>query len=72
MIFTDLAGSTALSQRLDAASAEELREAHFALLRAEVGAAGGVVVKNLGDGLMVICDTPTARVGVRGGHAAGG
>ena len=60
VIFTDLAGSTALSQRLDAASAEELREAHFALLRAEVGAAGGVVVKNLGDGLMVICDTPTA------------
>jgi adenylate cyclase len=62
VIFTDLAGSTALSQRLDVASAEELREAHFGLLGAEVAAVGGVVVKNLGDGLMVICETPTAAL----------
>ncbi len=62
VIFTDLAGSTELSQRLDAASAEELREAHFVLLRGEVGSAGGLVVKNLGDGLMAVCDTPTAAL----------
>ena len=39
---------------------EKLREAHFGSLRAAVDTAGGTVVKNLGDGLMVIGDTPTA------------
>jgi class 3 adenylate cyclase len=59
VIFTDLVGSTALAQRLDASTGEQLREVHFGLLRAAVDTAGGTVVKNMGDGLMV-CDTPTA------------
>ena len=40
VMFTDLVGSTALSQRLDARAAEELRKAHFAVLRSEVAAVG--------------------------------
>ena len=53
MLFTDLVGSTALSATLGPEASDELRATHFGVLRAAVGAAGGVEVKNLGDGLMV-------------------
>jgi class 3 adenylate cyclase/tetratricopeptide (TPR) repeat protein len=53
-VFTDLVGSTALSSRLDAEVADELRGTHFALLRSAIEAHGGQEVKNLGDGLMVV------------------
>lgn len=53
VLFTDLVGSTALSSRLGAGAAEELRRTHFGLLRGAVAEHGGREVKNLGDGLMV-------------------
>src|ERR1700693_1485287 len=62
VLFTDLVGSTALSQRLDTRSAEELRNGHFAVLHNEADLAGGTVVKNLGDGLMVVFDSPRAAL----------
>jgi len=53
ILFTDMVGSTELSTGLDANTADELRQTHFGLLRAALNAAGGIEVKNLGDGLMV-------------------
>src|SRR3954447_23409118 len=62
VLFTDLVGSTALSARLDPATDDRLRDAHFTQLRAAVDAVGGTVVKNLGDGLMVIFDSARAAL----------
>jgi class 3 adenylate cyclase/tetratricopeptide (TPR) repeat protein len=53
-VFTDLVDSTATAARLGPEAAEELRQSHFRLLRGSVSASGGVEVKNLGDGLMVM------------------
>jgi class 3 adenylate cyclase len=58
-LFTDLVDSTALGQRLGADGAESLRQTHFGLLRSAIEAAGGVEVKNLGDGLMVAFTSPS-------------
>jgi class 3 adenylate cyclase len=54
VLFTDLVDSTALSSGLGATKAEELRRAHFTLLRAPVAKHGGREVKNLGDGIMAV------------------
>jgi class 3 adenylate cyclase len=53
VMFTDLVGSTALAERVGPEAAERLRREHFDLLRGPVDGYGGLVVKNLGDGLMV-------------------
>ena len=50
VLFTDLVGSTALSQRRDPAVAEDVHDAHFSAVRDAVDEAGGRVVKNLGAG----------------------
>ena len=62
VIFTDLVGSTAMSQRLDTAATDALRDEHFGLLTAEATPVGGTVVKNLGDGLMIVFDAPTVAL----------
>jgi class 3 adenylate cyclase len=49
-VFTDLVDSTAIAAALSPVEADDLRRRHLDLLRAEVTAAGGVEVKNLGDG----------------------
>ena len=53
VLFTDLVGSTALLSALGDDAADELRRAHFSLLRGAIAAHRGREVKNLGDGLMV-------------------
>lgn len=58
-VFTDLVDSTATAARLGPDAAEELRQAHFRLLRGAVVASGGTEVKNLGDGLMVMFSSPS-------------
>ncbi|MGO9875721.1 MAG: ATP-binding protein [Acidimicrobiia bacterium] len=58
-MFTDLVDSTATAARLGPDAAEELRQTHFRLLRGAVVASGGVEVKNLGDGLMVMFSSPS-------------
>ena len=58
-LFTDLVGSTELSSAMPASDAEALRQTHFGLLRGAIQASGGREVKNLGDGLMVVFQSPS-------------
>jgi class 3 adenylate cyclase len=62
IVFTDVVGSTELSQRLSPASADEVRRAHFSVLRQAVAAVGGTEVKSLGDGLMVVFTSASAAL----------
>ena len=62
VLFTDVVGSTALSQRLSVDLADEVRRRHFAVLRQAAVEAGGTEVKNTGDGLMVVFATASAAL----------
>ena len=63
VLFTDIVGSTQLWGRLGDDAAEELRRAHFALLRDVVAETGGREVKSLGDGVMVAFVSPLEALG---------
>jgi class 3 adenylate cyclase/pimeloyl-ACP methyl ester carboxylesterase len=52
ILFTDLAGSTALTQRLGDAGAQDLLRAHNAVVRACLREHGGTELKTMGDGFM--------------------
>lgn len=54
VLFTDIVGSTELIDKAGETAAHEIRQRHFALLASVAEKRGGRVVKNLGDGLMVI------------------
>jgi len=58
VVFADLAGSTALHERIDSESARGLMESYYATLRAAVERRGGTVVKLLGDGVMAAFGVP--------------
>ncbi len=58
ILFTDLASSTALTQRLGDAKAQELVRAHNTIVREAVAAQGGSEIKHTGDGIMA--SFPTA------------
>ena len=62
MLFTDVVGSTELSQRLSSEAADEVRRGHFSILRQALAEAGGTEVKNLGDGLMVVFGSASAAL----------
>lgn len=57
LLFTDVVGSTGFF-----AESDDVRRAHFQLLRDATTAAGGTEVKNLGDGVM--CTFPSASAAV--------
>jgi class 3 adenylate cyclase/DNA-binding CsgD family transcriptional regulator len=63
ILFTDLVGSTRLLRRMGDDLAEEVRRAHFSLVREAVAAKHGREVKNLGDGLMVVFPSALQAVG---------
>ncbi|HEY6426426.1 MAG TPA: adenylate/guanylate cyclase domain-containing protein, partial [Acidimicrobiales bacterium] len=63
ILFTDIVGSTELSQRLSAEVADAVRREHFSILRRAIAEAGGTDVKNLGDGLMVVFGSASAALG---------
>jgi class 3 adenylate cyclase len=63
LLFTDLEGSTALTERLGDARAQELLRIHNRLIRDQVAANHGFEVKALGDGFMVAFQS--ARRGLR-------
>ncbi len=58
-VFTDLVDSTAIASRLGPDAAEELRQAHFGILRGAASGAGGIEVKSTGDGLMLMFTGPS-------------
>ena len=58
ILFTDLVSSTALTQRLGDAKAQELVRAHNAIVREALAAQGGTEIKHTGDGIMA--SFPTA------------
>ena len=62
ILFTDVVGSTELSQRLSPETADEVRRGHFSILRQAIAEAGGTEVKNLGDGLMVVFASASAAM----------
>jgi class 3 adenylate cyclase len=53
ILFTDIEGSTALTERLGDQRAHEVLRAHNAVVREEVAAHGGFEVKSQGDGFML-------------------
>jgi len=58
ILFTDIADSTALTQRLGDAQAQELVRAHNTIVREALAAHGGTEIKHTGDGIMA--SFPTA------------
>ncbi len=53
ILFTDIEGSTAMTERLGDQRAQEVLRAHNAIVREQIGAHGGFEVKAQGDGFMV-------------------
>jgi len=61
ILFTDIVGSTALSQRLSAEGADDVRR-RISPFCASHRQHGGVEVKNLGDGVMVVFTSASAAL----------
>jgi adenylate cyclase len=59
LLFTDLVASTEIAHRLGEDAAEDYRRDHLRLLRQAVSSCGGEEVKNLGDGLMIVFESPS-------------
>jgi class 3 adenylate cyclase/tetratricopeptide (TPR) repeat protein len=61
IVFTDLKGSTALGERLDAESLHALKKRYFAAMAAEIRRHGGTVEKYIGDAIMAVFGLPRAH-----------
>ena len=62
ILFTDIVGSTGLSQALSPSAADELRRTHFSILRQAIAETEGTEVKNLGDGVMVVFQSASSAL----------
>jgi len=62
ILFTDIVGSTSITERLGDQMAQELIRTHNDIVRRNVGSAGGFEVKSMGDGFMIVF--PAALQGV--------
>jgi class 3 adenylate cyclase len=62
LLFTDLARSTELLDRLGEGAGERVRREHFAILRRAAAEHGGHEVKSLGDGLMLAFSSAAGAV----------
>lgn len=62
ILFTDLVGSTELSQAHAPDVADEIRRQHHAILRQAITEHAGTEVKNLGDGVMVVFGSASAAL----------
>ena len=70
ILFTDIVGSTALSQRLVPEAADRVRREHFSILRQAIPETGGIEIENLDDGLMVVLSSASASLSRRRRRAA--
>ena len=61
MLFADLAGSTALGERLDPEDVRALQGELFALVNAEVERFGGMTEKFVGDAVLAVFGIPQAH-----------
>ena len=61
LLFADVAGSTALAERIDAEAVRELMLAYFREMRSAIEAHGGVVEKFIGDAVVGIFGVPAAH-----------
>src|SRR5512134_3937534 len=61
VVFTDLKGSTALGERLDAESLHEVKKRYFAAMAAEIRRHGGKIEKYIGDAIMAVFGLPRAH-----------
>ena len=59
ILFTDMEGSTTLTQRLGDAKAQELVRGHNAIVRDALKANGGSEIKHTGDGIMASFPSPS-------------
>jgi class 3 adenylate cyclase/tetratricopeptide (TPR) repeat protein len=62
ILFTDIVGSTELSQRMPPDAADDMRRQHFSVLRRAIAEMGGTEVKNLGDGVMAVFGPASASL----------
>jgi class 3 adenylate cyclase len=62
VLFTDIAGSTSMTQRLGDAEAMKIIRAHDSLVRREIDARHGKVVKHTGDGTMASFPTASGAI----------
>jgi class 3 adenylate cyclase len=62
VLFTDICGSTALTQRLGDRAGTDLVLEHDRIVRLHIDAHGGREIKHTGDGIMASFDTPSAAV----------
>ena len=62
VLFTDLVGSTEISYEISPEAADELLRTHFSVLRKAIAGSGGVEVKGLGDGVMVVFRSTSAAL----------
>jgi class 3 adenylate cyclase/tetratricopeptide (TPR) repeat protein len=58
IVFADLAGSTALHERLDAESARRFMDRYYRAMQGAVNAHGGTVTQLLGDGVKAVFGAP--------------
>ncbi len=63
ILFTDIEGSTSLTQRLGDAGAQELLRAHNAIVRDALKAQDGAEIKHTGDGIMASFTTASKALG---------
>jgi class 3 adenylate cyclase/tetratricopeptide (TPR) repeat protein len=61
ILFSDVAGSTALGERLDPERLKEVIGAYFEAMRREIEAEGGTVEKFVGDAVMAVFGVPVAH-----------
>lgn len=62
ILFTDMEGSTPLTQRLGDAAAQDIVRAHNQIVREALSAHGGKEIKHTGDGLMIAFSSSTQAI----------
>ena len=62
ILFTDMQASTALTERLGDAAAQEVRRAHNEIVRLALSASGGSEIKHTGDGIMASFATASSAL----------